>query len=87
MAQFIGGFVLAVIAFIFGLYQLSVFGHLISLGCFILGLVVFLSTDSFIGGVFATILGIVLLGMGILSVKMIALIAAVWVLVKWGFGK
>jgi hypothetical protein len=87
MAQFLGGLIMAAIAFVFGLYQLSVFNHLISSGCFILGLVVFLSTDSFMGGVFATILGIVLLGMGIVSVKLIAIVAAVWILVKWGFGK
>lgn len=84
MAQAIGGAVIALLVYWFSLASVLLFNHNISLGCVILGVVVWLSTESFIGGLI--VFGLALAGLmtGHLTILLVAVVAAIWSFVAWG---
>lgn len=84
MAQAIGGAVIALLVYWFSIISVLVLNHNISLGCVILGIVVWLSTESFIGGVL--VFGLALAGLmtGHFTILLIAVVAAIWSFVAWG---
>ncbi len=77
MAQLIGGFVLAGIAYILTL-------HLGVLGFGILGIVAWLSTESFFGGFVIMIAAVAAYVLGYVTLPIIAVAAAIWTFVAWG---
>lgn len=81
---FVGSLFIAALAYVAGIQQYTIYGHLFSLGCLLLGAVVWFSMKSFAGGLCATILALVGLGMGLVTVPMVALFTAGWIVVAWG---
>ncbi len=77
MAQLIGGLVLAAAAY----FLTMVFGIL---GFGILGLVVWLSTESFLGGVLVTGGAVAAFLLGYVTLPIIAIVVAIWTFVAWG---
>lgn len=81
---FVGSLFIAVVVYFLGTLQYTLYGHLFSLGCILLGCIAWFSTKSGFGGLLATVIALVLLSMGILTAQTIAIIAALWVVIAWG---
>ncbi len=87
MAQAIGGAVIAAFVYLVSLMQFAMFGHRFAFGCAVLGFIVWLSTESLLGGIAITALAVGGILTGHLTVFLIACVAAIWSFVAWGLGK
>lgn len=85
MAQLIGGTVIAAVIFYVSMLQFMISNHIVSVGCLLLGVVVWLSTESLLGGVVVGVLALAGVLSGTITITMVALAAGVWAFVAWGF--